>query len=91
MGIIKVTLPSEDVRASPPLGPAGSGVGLLGHQFVVPGVHHLYSVSERAAERQQGHQSHGQLQQPSSTHSVRHIHSQVCTTPVLGRIKSHLN
>lgn len=75
MRIIIVTLPSEDFRPSPPLGPAGSRVGRLGHQLAVSGVSNLRKVSKLDA--QQGHQSHGQLQQPSSTLAVRHVHSQV--------------
>lgn len=77
MRIIIVTLPSEDVRPSPSLGPAGSWVGRLGDQLAVSGVPNLCSVSKLGAQRQQGHQSHGQLQQPPSTLTVRHIHSQV--------------
>lgn len=69
-----VSLPSEYVGPSSSLGPAGPGVGGFGDQLAAFGVPHLCSVSELGTERQQGDQSHGQLQQPPSTLTARHIH-----------------
>lgn len=73
--IIIVTLPSEDFRPSPPLGPAAApGVGGLGQRLAVSGVRDLCEVSELDAQQEE--QSHGRLQRPSSsssTHAPRHV------------------
>lgn len=71
---MKVSLPSKYVGPSSSLGPAGPGVDRFGDQLAAIGVLDLCSVSELGAERKQGHQSHGQLQQPSSALTARHIH-----------------